>query len=142
MRAFGVLTVLGVSAALVACETPGRREAESVAIAVERFRQADNARKPELADALRATTCSVADVCAARDACLASAEPTARALRLKVEVEGALGEVTSGRLPRDSARAQELTAKLDEASGLLKEGFEALGTCDERILAIKRTYRF
>lgn len=140
-RAAGLLIVTA-SLASVACETPGRREAESVAIAVERFRQADNVRKPELADALRATACSVEDVCAARDACLASAEPTARALRLKVEVESVLGEVTAGTLPRDSARARELTAKLDEASGLLKEGFEALGTCDERVLALKRTYRF
>ena len=98
-----------------ACNAGARQEAAQVVEAVDRFRKADNAGKPATVEALRAVKCTSADVCKARDACLASAEATAKALRLKSEVEQGLTAVEKGTLPRDSEAARALPAKLDEA---------------------------
>ncbi|HEY8075971.1 MAG TPA: hypothetical protein VIF62_17710 [Labilithrix sp.] len=125
---------------VVACDAD-RGEAERVISTVERYRRADNAEKPALADSIRAVPCSAADVCQARDACAASAEPTSKALRLKHEVEVKLAAVERGDLPRESPEAQALPAKLDEAESLLKEGFDHLQPCDDAILALRRKHR-
>jgi hypothetical protein len=109
--------------------------------AVDRFRKAENSGKPAAVEALRAVKCSAADVCKARDACLASAEATAKAMRLKSEVEQGLSAIEKDATPRDSNEARALPAKLDEAESLLKEGFSLLPACDDEIMALKRRYR-
>ena len=109
--------------------------------AMDRFRKADNAAKPGQVEALRAVKCSAADVCRARDACLASAEATSKALRLKSEVEQGLKAVEADAMPRDSAEAKALAGKLDEAESLLKEGFQALPPCDDQVMGLKRKYQ-
>jgi hypothetical protein len=124
-----------------ACNTGARQEAAQVVEAVDRFRKADNAGKPAQVESLRAVKCTSPDVCKARDACLASAEATAKALRLKSEVEQGLTAVEKGTLARDSAQARALPAKLDEAEALLKEGFAALQPCDDEIMALKRKHQ-
>ncbi len=124
---------------LVACDAD-RGDAERVVSVVERYRRAENAEKPALADAIRATPCKAADVCQARDACAASAEPTGKALRLKHEVETKLAAVDRGDLPRESPEAQALPAKLDEAESLLKDGFDHLKPCDDAVLALRRNH--
>jgi hypothetical protein len=126
---------------LAGCSTGARQEAAQVVEAVDRFRKADNPGKPAAAEALRAVKCSASDVCQARDACLASAEATAKAMRLKSEVEQGLDQVEKDAMPRDSADARALPAKLDEAEALLKEGFSLLPACDDRIMALKRRHR-
>jgi hypothetical protein len=126
---------------LAACDAGERRDAEGVVAAVERFRRAENADKPRAVEALRGARCSGADVCRARDACLASAEPTAKALRLKDEVEKSLKAVEQGTLAKDSPEARSLVAKLDEAEALLNEGHDRLGACDEQMSALKRKHR-
>jgi hypothetical protein len=80
-------------------------------------------------------------VCKARDACLASAEATAKSMRLKSEVEQGLSAVEKGTMPRDSEQARALPAKLDEAESLLKEGFALLPACDDEIMGLKRRHR-
>jgi hypothetical protein len=126
---------------LGACNAGARQEAAQVVEAVDRFRKADNAGKPATVETLRAVKCSAADVCKARDACLASAEATAKALRVKSEVEQGLSAVEKGTMPRDSEAARSLPAKLDEAESLLKEGFAALPACDDQVMALKRKYQ-
>lgn len=124
-----------------ACTSGARQEAAQVVEAVDRFRKADNAAKPSTVETLRAVKCSAADVCRARDACLASAEATSKALRLKSEVEQGLSAVEKGTLPRESPEARALPAKLDEAETLLKEGFQALPQCDDQVMSLKRKYQ-
>jgi hypothetical protein len=124
-----------------ACNAGARQEAAQVVEAVDRFRKADNAGKPATVETLRAVKCTAADVCKARDACLASAEATAKALRLKSEVEQGLTAIETDATPRDSEAARALPAKLDEAESLLKEGFSLLPACDEQIMDLKRKYR-
>ena len=132
-----------LAAALAAsCTSGARQEAAQVAEAMDRFRKADNPAKPATVESLRSVRCTATDVCRARDACLASAEATARSLRLKSEVERGLFAVEKGSVSRDSAEAQALGAKLDEAETLLREGFAALPACDDQVMALKRKYAF
>ena len=114
--------------------------AAQVAEAMDRFRKADNAAKPAMVEGLRNVKCTATDVCKARDACLASAEATAKSLRLKSEVEQGLSAVEKGTMPKDSAEARALGGKLDEAETLLREGFAALPNCDDQVMALKRKY--
>jgi hypothetical protein len=133
--------VLAGIVVLAACSTGARQEAAQVIEAVDRFRKADNSAKPSAVETLRAVKCSAADVCKARDACLASAEATAKAMRLKSEVEQDLKAVERDAMPRDSSDARALPAKLDEAEALLKEGFSLLPGCDDQIVDLKRRHR-
>jgi hypothetical protein len=135
------LASVAVLAMLAGCTTGGKQEAAQVVEAMDRFRKADNPAKPDTVVSLRAVKCSAPDVCKARDACLASAEATAKALRLKSEVEMGLGAIEKGTMARESAEAKALPAKLDEAENLLKEGFAALPACDDQTMALKRKYQ-
>ncbi|MBX3263280.1 MAG: hypothetical protein KIS78_19580 [Labilithrix sp.] len=135
---------LGLAAsllALAACESAERREAQSVVIAVARFRSADHASTPAMVEALKATPCTAPDVCKTRDDCASTGEATARALRLKAEVERGLAALEDGSLAKDSPEARELPKKLDEAEVLLKQGHEGLAKCDEDVQALKRKHR-
>jgi hypothetical protein len=133
--------LLAAAAAAAGCSAGGKQEAAQVIEGMDRFRRADNAAKPSMVETLRAVKCSSPDVCKARDACLASAEATAKALRLKSEVEQGLAAVETGAMPRESAEAKALPAKLDEAESLLKEGFAALPRCDDELMALKRKHQ-
>jgi len=130
-----------LAALFLACDSTEKREAEQVVFAVDRYRKADNPSKPAAVESLRATSCSAAEVCRARDACLASAEATVRALKLKSEVEQALNAITTDAMAKDSDEARMLPFKLDEAEGLLKEGFDRIQPCDDQIMALKRKHR-
>jgi len=134
--------ILAFAVILPACTRGSKQEAAQVAEAMDRFRKADNSAKPSMVESLRAVPCNAPDVCKARDACLASAEATSKALKLKNEVEQGLSALEKDAMPRDSAAAQALPAKLDEAESLLKEGFAALPACDDQIMALKRKYQF
>jgi hypothetical protein len=134
--------VVAIALVLPSCTSGGRQEAAQVAEAMDRFRKADNAIKPSTVATLRAVKCSATDVCKARDACLASAEATSKSLLLKNEVEQGLSAVEKGTMAKDSPEARALGTKLDEAEALLKEGFAALPSCDDQIMALKRKYAF
>lgn len=122
------------------CDGGARREAEQLTTAVERFRRADNAGKPAAAEAIRAMACSDGEVCRARDACLAAADATSKALVLKSEVEQGLGALERGELAKESPEAQALLSKLEVAEKLLAEGHAALGPCDDQLVALKRKH--
>ncbi len=132
------LVVVGLLAS--ACNSGSRQEAAQVVEAVSRFRKADNPAKPATVESLRAVKCSAADVCRARDACLAAAEATSKGLRIKSEVEQGLLALDAGVMTKESAAARALPAKLDEAESLFNEGFAALPPCDDQIIALKRKY--
>ncbi len=76
-----------------------------------------------------------------RDVCIASGDATARALRLKAEVEKSLAELEKGTLPKESAEAQALPKKLDDAQKLLEQGHDGLPRCDEEVQALRRKHR-
>lgn len=135
-----VAVAVGLVALVPACGTGSKQEAAQVVEAVERFRRADNAAKPDTVGTLRAVKCSASDVCKARDACLAAAEATSRALRIKSEVEQGLLAIEKDAMARDAPEARALPAKLDEAESLLKEGFAALPACDDHVMGLKRKY--
>lgn len=139
-----LLVALGSSLlafALAGCDGAERRDAQTVVAAVARYRSADNASTPAMVDALKATPCSAPDVCKTRDDCAATGEATAKALRLKNEVEKGLAELEKGTLSKDSPEAKALPQKLDDAERLLKEGHEGLAKCDEQVQALKRKHR-
>jgi hypothetical protein len=135
--------VAGLVLALLAlgCGT-AKREALSLIAAVDRYRQAPMSAKATPADLLEKLPCTDVEVCAARDACLASARPTVRGVALKVEVESALADMEAGRLTRDQASAMGLPGKLDEASHAIEEGRARLTDCDARVTALRREYAY
>jgi hypothetical protein len=124
----------------LACDGAERREAQTMIAAVQRFRSADLAAAPSALEALRATPCTAADVCEVRRACVEAGEATASALTLKGAVKRGLDAIEGGQLPKDAAEARGLPAKLEEAERLLKKGYEALPSCDERVVALKRRH--
>jgi hypothetical protein len=126
---------------LCACDGADRRDAETVLAAVTRFRSADNASTPAMVEALKATPCTAPDACRTRDVCAATGDATARALRLKGEVEKALGALEKGTLAKDSPEAAALPKKLDEAEKLLGQGHDGLARCDEEVQALRRKHR-
>ena len=139
---WGATSIVGASlVVLLGCTPAGKAEADALVRTMERFRRAENRDKPEAIHEVRKTRCSAPDVCAARKECLAYAESTAQALKLKQEVELALVAVESGAMPKDSEEAKALPGKLDQAEKLLKEGFGHLQPCDDALMALRRTYR-
>jgi hypothetical protein len=135
----GLLLALGL--AVVACDSTERREAQTVIHAVERFRSADNTTTPAAVVALKATRCSVPEVCQTRDACVSAGEATAEALRLKRDVEKALDALDKGTLAKDSPESQLLPKKLDDAEVFLKKGHQGLAACDEHVVTLKHRHR-
>ena len=117
-----------------------KAEAATLQRAVERYREADNLRRPAAAAELAELPCADPAVCAAKEACVAAARPTARALDLKREVERGVEEIQSGTLAPTDPRAQSFGGKLNEASSLLEEGHQALPACDEKMRDLKRRH--
>ena len=123
------------------CNPEAKQEADSLVRAMERFRKAENRDKPDMIGVVKNTKCSAADVCAARTECLAYADATAQALRLKRDVELSLLVLEADAMSKESAEAKALPGKLDEAERLLKEGFGHLQPCDDQLMALRRTHR-
>lgn len=140
MNAARVLVVCAIAGGMGACSTT-HQEARSVIEGVDRFRRAENAQKPDLADALAKLVCTDAEVCATKDACVRSAAATARGLRLQREVEDSLARVKKGELAPSDPKATSLGTKLDEADKALEEGHQALAPCDEKLTRLRVKYR-
>jgi len=134
------LRQLPLAAALIgvmACEGSARRESASLIDAVDRYRRAESGAKAAQRQAVLALACSDADVCAAKQACLAAIDPTTRALALKDEVALRLGDIQNGRLAPDAPEADALPGKLDEAERLLREGRAKMADCDARLAGLR-----
>jgi hypothetical protein len=122
------------------CAGTAKREATALTEAVDRFRNASDASRTAMAEALAAVTCSDARVCDAKQACVAAVDPTARALALKDEVGRKLTDIEAARLAPDSPEAQALPVKLDEATRLLREGHKKMDECDTKLTDLRVTY--
>ncbi len=129
--------ILVVAAALVACSGSGKREATTLADAVDRYRRADDASKEAQGKAVAAVVCTDSRVCEAKQACVAAIEPTTRALALKDEVARRLVDLEQKRLAPDAPEAEALPGKLDEAERLLKDGRAGMARCDARLTDLR-----
>ncbi len=129
-----------VAAATPACADPAKAEAASVLAAVDRFRRAEYPGKPALLAPLEAVVCNDAAVCAAKEACVAHAQPLVQAITMKSDVERRLGDADAAGMDLETRAA--MLAKLDEASHLLDKGRAAQGACDQKTLELKMKYRF
>ena len=125
---------------VAACADPTKQEAASVLAAVDRFRRAEYPAKPGLLAPLKDVPCKDAEVCAAKDACVAHAEPLVQAITMKTDVQLRLGDADAAAM--DLETRAEMIAKLDEASRLLDKGRAAQGACDQKTLELKMKYRF
>ena len=126
---------------LVGCSGPGKREAAALTEAVDRFRAANtDAARSAQAQALATFACSDAKVCDVKRTCVEAVEPTAMALALKNQVTVKLADLEAARLAPDSAEAQELPVKLDEATRLLREGHTKMDECDTKLTELRVTF--
>lgn len=132
------VVLLLLLAPVVACSH--KSEASAVVGAIDRFRDADNDHKPEMADALEKVGCSDPEICAAKDACMKVARPTARGLRLQREVKDGLADVESGKLSKDDPAAKALAGKLADADALMNTAEAALTDCTEHTTALRIKY--
>jgi hypothetical protein len=136
MRA-GALVVFTLLSTLAACSGPGKREAQTLVDAVDRYRRADDPSKEAYGKAVAAVACTDSRVCDAKVACVAAIEPTTHALALKDEVARLLVELEEKRLAPDAPEAAALPGKLDEAERLLKDGRAGMARCDARLTDLR-----
>jgi hypothetical protein len=124
---------------MLACQNPAKAEAASLVEAVDRFRRAEFAGKPALLAPLQAVPCSDREVCAAKEACVAHAEPMVQGITLKHEVDVSMASADAAAL--DAETRATLLSKLDDASRLLDKGHAAQPSCDEKTMQLKMKYR-
>ena len=134
------LSLSAVVTAVVGCAGSGRRETSALAVAVDLYRRADDASRAQRVAAIAKVDCSDPAVCQAKGACLAAAEPTARALALKTEVTLRLADIEGHRLAPDDPEAQALPDKLDEASRLLVAGRAKMTECEKALADLRLKY--
>ena len=137
MRVRALVVFTFFVSALTACSGPGRREAQTLVDAVDRYRRAEDASKEADGKAVAAVACTDSRVCDAKQACVAAIEPTTRALALKDEVTRLLVELEQKRLAPDAPEAAALPGKLDEAEQLLKDGRAGMARCDARLTDLR-----
>jgi hypothetical protein len=137
--AVGACTAI-LLATLGGCDDPAKRESASLLAAVEQYRRADNGARVERAQAVVAAACTVADVCFAKQACLAAISPTVRALTLKDAVAQRLADIEAQRESPDASTTADLPAKLDEAERLLNEGHAQMAGCETALADLARRH--
>jgi hypothetical protein len=132
--------VVAIAFGVMACTAPAKREAAALVHAVDAYRRAPGEAKEARGKAVAGVACSDAQVCGAREACVAAIDPTLRGIALKDEVAARVGDIEKGALSADSPEAKELPGKLDEAERLLQDGRAKMGTCDARLLDLHVAY--
>ena len=120
-----------------ACTATAKREADTLASAVEAYRRTDGPMKAARARAVSEVACSDQRVCDAKADCVAAVDATTKALALKDEVAAKVGDIERGALDRNSPEAQALPGKLDEAETFLKEGRDKMRLCDEKLANLR-----
>jgi hypothetical protein len=129
-----------LTASLGGCHGSGKREAASLDEAVDRYRRAEGSERVSRAQALTDVSCTVPEVCVAKEACLAAVGPTTRALALKEDVARILGDLQAKRLALDAPSAQALPERLDEATRLLQEGRAKMADCERQLGDLRLHY--
>jgi hypothetical protein len=132
-----VVVAAALLAAAVGCTATAKREADTLASALEAYRRTEGPMKPARARAVSEVTCTDARVCDAKTVCVAAVDATTQALALKDEVASRVADIEHGSLDRTSPEAQALPGKLDEAERLLKEGREKMRACDEKLAKLR-----
>ncbi len=132
--------LVGVGVVGLAACSPARREAASLAAAVERFHKAENTEKPAAADFLARVPCTDRDVCEAKQACVEASSATAKALRLMAEAQVGVADLKAKKMSPDDPAAQELPGKLSLATQLLADGHAAMPGCDALVLKLKAVH--
>ncbi len=117
-----------------------KEEAAAVLRAVEVYRAAPDEDKTAAVEKLRAVACSNAEVCAAKNECMQMAEPTASALKTKIEAKHLLDDAKgdAGASLEDLAALPE---RLDAASKLLDMGHDHLVPCEDKLTGLRVKYR-
>jgi hypothetical protein len=140
----GLLAPLAASlalwTALPACNGEAAADTRGVVEAVDRFRRASEEGKGAALAALEAAPCHAKDVCSAKDACVASARPTARGYALMHEVEREIQRLDAGILEAGMAEAEALPGKLVEARQVLDEGQAKRAGCDRALVDLRLKY--
>ncbi len=122
---------------MTACTATAKREADTLASAVEAYRRTEGPMKAARARAVGEVACSDKRVCDAKADCVAAVDATTRALAIKDEVAARVGDIERGALDRGSPEAQALPGKLDEAEKLLREGRDRMRLCDEKLANLR-----
>lgn len=138
MRGAAVSVALAVMALAACGKRAAEVELESLSEAVGRFHRASNADKPSAAEALHGLVLRDPGVVAVHVDCMRAADATAQALELKREVELGLAALEHGTLAKDSAQAQALPGKVDQAEALLAKGHDLMPRCDDGIARLER----
>ena len=131
---------------LPGCDPQEGDEARSLLAAVDRFREVESAAKPANLPAVEAARCSSAEICSAKDACLAFARPFCVALQLTSDVEQRLNTLTTemdaGQID-DAHRDAEKTAlsgMLEQATASNQQSQKALVACDAKMKVLQARY--
>lgn len=124
---------------LAGCEKAGRKEAADLDRAVAAYREAENARKPDLAARISGVACAQPDVCDARDKCVVTAKATGEGLAKKHAVEAFMANELP-KLEKGDPKALEMLVELDAAEKLMITGRDTLPPCDEAMRAIRKAY--
>lgn len=148
-RALVTLVLLAVAVAVggSGCRTEAG-SARSLVDAVGRFRRAPDAEKGKALASIREVKCGSDEVCAAQKACLAYAEPTEEAIRIKLEIAQGLASLADGGLPDGGALGETgdydtrvtLLARVGDAQKKLKEGYDQLTSCDDAVQKLEARF--
>jgi hypothetical protein len=134
---FRVRVAVPLLVGVIACGT-AKREAGSLVAAVDRFHRAENSAKPARADEVAVVACRDAEVCEAKKLCTDATGQMAAGLRLSSEVQAKMSDLEAGTLDRGEVSA--LTAKLEDAGRLHREGYHAMLACDGKVTALRLKY--
>ncbi|MEO7112011.1 MAG: hypothetical protein ABI183_16325 [Polyangiaceae bacterium] len=140
MKPFVLFSAVFAIAFLGAC-SHDKQEAGALLHAIDQYRAAPDELKLQRAAEISGTVCSTPEICDTKVECLKMAEPTAKALAIKVQAAKTLAAIQSGHeLPNDP-NVKSLPDQLDEASRLLDEGHAELQPCEEKITGLRIKYR-
>jgi hypothetical protein len=132
--------VLFLALVLVGC-SHDKQEAGALIHAIEQYRAAPDELKVDRVADINAVICTASDVCDAKAECLKMADPTAKALAIKVQAQKTLEAIKNGNEMPSDPNVKALPDQLDLASKLLDEGHAELQPCEEKVTGLRIKYR-
>ena len=125
-----------VACLLIGCaDSHQKAEAASVLRLIDTIRMAPVGAKRHPLDQLRSSSCSAADVCAARDACLSAFSHQVRASQLTSEIQSALRSAGDAALPEQER--EPLAHKLVEANVENEQGRLLMPDCERAVTNLR-----
>lgn len=132
--------VLFLPVFLIACSHE-KQEAGALLHAIDQYRAAPDELKVERVADISAVKCTTPEICDTKAECLKMADPTARALAIKVQAQKTLAQIQNGQEQPNDPNVKGLPDQLDEASRLLDEGHAELQPCEEKVTGLRIKYR-